>query len=61
VSIPRDYGGIQGADEMKGEFFDLERLAEKCRRRKKWTFFVTSAPFNVERGIASWGNALAIL
>jgi hypothetical protein len=32
-----------------GEFFDLDTLAEKCAKRKKWTFFVTSAPFNVDR------------
>jgi len=44
-----------------GEFFDLERLAQLCEKRKKWTFFVTSAPFNVDRGIASWANAIAIL
>ncbi|KAF8246277.1 hypothetical protein K440DRAFT_685493 [Wilcoxina mikolae CBS 423.85] len=44
-----------------GEFFDLDTLAEKCAKRKKWTFFVTSAPFNVYRGIASWANAIAIL
>ncbi|CCX33331.1 hypothetical protein FPQ18DRAFT_123628 [Pyronema domesticum] len=44
-----------------GEFFDLEKLAEKCKEKKKWTFFVTSAPFNVEDGIATWANALAIL
>ena len=31
-----------------GEFFDLERLAERCAARKRWTFFFTSAPFNVE-------------
>jgi hypothetical protein len=32
-----------------GEFFDLDALAEKCAKRKKWMFFVTSAPFNVDR------------
>lgn len=44
-----------------GEFFDLEKLAEMCKKRRKWTFFVTSAPFNVDRGIATWANAIAIL
>lgn len=31
-----------------GEFFDLERLARTCRQRGRWTFFLTSAPFNVD-------------
>jgi hypothetical protein len=30
-----------------GEMWDLEKLAVKCRERKKWTFFMTSAPANV--------------
>lgn len=30
-----------------GEMWDLERLAEKCRERGKWTFFMTSAPANM--------------
>ena len=30
-----------------GEMLDLERLAEKCRSRGKWTFFVASSPNNV--------------
>ncbi|KAF7557949.1 hypothetical protein G7Z17_g264 [Cylindrodendrum hubeiense] len=29
-----------------GEMLQLEKLAEKCRERKKWTFFFTSAPAN---------------
>ncbi|KAI5778908.1 hypothetical protein EDC01DRAFT_775782 [Geopyxis carbonaria] len=44
-----------------GEIWDLERLAKGCQKRKKWTFFLTSAPFNIEGGIASWANAIAIL
>lgn len=27
-----------------GEIWDLEGLAEMCRRKKRWTFFLTSAP-----------------
>ena len=34
-----------------GEFFDLERLAARCAQRRKWSFFLTSAPFNVDREI----------
>lgn len=31
-----------------GEMVDLERLAQMCREKNRWTFFVTSAPANVE-------------
>jgi len=44
-----------------GELWDLDELAEKCKERKNWKVFITSAPFNVQGGIASWANALAIL
>lgn len=30
-----------------GELFDLERLGEECAKRKRWTFFFTSAPLRV--------------
>ena len=30
-----------------GELFDLEKLAEECRRLNKWTFFFTSIPLKV--------------
>jgi hypothetical protein len=30
-----------------GEMWDLEKLAEKCRERGRWTFFMTSAPANM--------------
>jgi len=44
-----------------GEMFDLEKLAGLCREKGRWTFFVTSSPNHVEGGVASHGNALAIL
>ncbi|KAJ5883757.1 uncharacterized protein N7473_010643 [Penicillium subrubescens] len=44
-----------------GEMWDLERLAEKCRERGKWTFFMTSAPANMPGGVGSHANATAIL
>lgn len=44
-----------------GELWDLEALAVECNRQKKWTFFLTSSPLNVEGGVASPPNALAIL
>lgn len=44
-----------------GELWNLEQLAEECAKRRKWTFFSTSAPLNVPGGVASPPNALAIL
>jgi hypothetical protein len=35
-----------------GELFDLERLAEQCRREGRWSFFVASEPCNVPGGVA---------
>lgn len=31
-----------------GELFDLEELAEQCRKRNRWTFFLQSMPLKVE-------------
>ncbi|KAJ5091705.1 hypothetical protein NUU61_006575 [Penicillium alfredii] len=44
-----------------GEMWDLETLAEKCRRRGKWTFFMISAPANMPGGVGSHANATVIL
>ena len=30
-----------------GELFDLEKLADECRRLGKWSFFFSSMPLNV--------------
>ena len=30
-----------------GELFDLEKLAEECRKRGRWTFFFSSMPLKV--------------
>jgi kynurenine formamidase len=43
-----------------GELFDLDRLAEDCGRDRRYTFLLTSAPLNLERGVASPPNALAL-
>ncbi|KAK3365998.1 hypothetical protein B0T24DRAFT_637581 [Lasiosphaeria ovina] len=43
-----------------GELFHLEKLAEECRRLNRWSFFVASEPCNVEGGVASPPNILAI-
>ncbi|CAK7221245.1 hypothetical protein SCUCBS95973_004428 [Sporothrix curviconia] len=44
-----------------GEMFELEALAEACRSRERWHFFLTSVPLKVPGGVASPGNAVAIL
>jgi hypothetical protein len=43
-----------------GELFDLERLAETCKQLNRWTFFMSSSPFNMKGGISSPPNAQAI-
>jgi hypothetical protein len=30
-----------------GEMLDLEKLAQTCREKNRWTFFFTAAPANV--------------
>jgi hypothetical protein len=44
-----------------GEFFLLDPLAAACQSRGDWTFFFTSAPLNLPRGVGSPNNAYAIL
>jgi Putative cyclase len=44
-----------------GEMFDLEKLADECRKRGRWSFFVCSEPLNVKGGVASPPNAVAIM
>lgn len=43
-----------------GEQFDLEALAEDCARDRRYEFMLVSAPLNLEGGIASPPNAVAI-
>lgn len=43
-----------------GELFDLEKLAEHCRKEKRWSFFLTSEVCKVPGGVASPPNGLAI-
>lgn len=35
-----------------GELFDLEKLAEQCKREQRWSFFIASEPCNVPGGVA---------
>lgn len=32
-----------------GEMFDLDELAEKCKERGRWTFFLSSVPLKVRK------------
>ncbi|KAK9327199.1 hypothetical protein V1520DRAFT_329343 [Lipomyces starkeyi] len=43
-----------------GEVWNLEDLANCCRRLKRWSFFLTSQPLDIPGGIASPCNAMAI-
>ncbi|KAG9254757.1 putative cyclase-domain-containing protein [Emericellopsis atlantica] len=43
-----------------GEMFDLEALAEQCKRKKRWSFFFMSTPLNIPGGVSSLANALAV-
>lgn len=43
-----------------GEMIDLERVAELALKNGKYTFFFTSAPANVVRGVSSHVNGTAI-
>lgn len=43
-----------------GEMFDMERLAELCKKLNRWTFFVTSSPLNHPRAVASPPNIMAL-
>jgi kynurenine formamidase len=43
------------------EYLWLEDLAEYCKREKRWTMFLSSCPLNVQGGVASPANLMAIL
>ena len=43
-----------------GESFDLEELADVCRKRQRWTFMFVSVPLNIPGGVASPPGAIAI-
>lgn len=43
------------------ELLWLEDLAEWCRDRKRWSFFLSSSPLNVYGGVASPVNMIAIV
>ncbi|KAI9734726.1 MAG: hypothetical protein M1818_006713 [Claussenomyces sp. TS43310] len=43
-----------------GELFDLETLAETCKQLHRYSFFLTSMPFNMPGAVSSPPNAMAI-
>jgi hypothetical protein len=43
-----------------GELWDLSRLAQYCKEKKRYSFFLTSIPLNHPALIASPPNAIAI-
>jgi hypothetical protein len=43
-----------------GEMFDLEALAKICKEERRWSFFVTSTPFNMPGGVSSPPNCMAL-
>ena len=43
-----------------GELWDTEGLAEECKARQRYTFFLSSAPLHVPGGVATPSNAVAI-
>jgi len=45
---------------MIGKLWDFEELAIVCAQKRRWTFFLASAPLNVDCGIGSPSNALAL-
>lgn len=51
---------VLSANVMPGEMWDLEKLAETCKELNRWTFFISSTPFNMPGGISSPPNAQAI-
>jgi hypothetical protein len=44
-----------------GEMFDLEVLAEECKKRARYSFFFCSSPLHVIGGVASPPNAIAVM
>jgi kynurenine formamidase len=43
------------------EYIWLEDLARKCLESRRWTFFVASSPLNVNGGVGSPANMMAIM
>lgn len=44
-----------------GELWDLEQLSMTCKAAGKWSFMLTSSALNLNGGVASPANAIAVL
>jgi kynurenine formamidase len=44
-----------------GEFWELDELSDACAEAGRWSFFLTSAPLRLPRGVGSPNNAYAVL
>jgi hypothetical protein len=52
---------IPGLGFALGELFDFRELARACQDRQRWDFLLMSVPLNLPGGVASPGNALALI
>jgi hypothetical protein len=52
---------IPGLGFAIGELFDFRELAGACAARERWDFLFVSVPLNLPGGVASPGNALAMI
>lgn len=43
-----------------GELWNLEDLSKVCKDLGRWSFFLTSAPLNIEGAVASPPGAIAV-
>ncbi|KAL4939234.1 hypothetical protein BDV06DRAFT_225205 [Aspergillus oleicola] len=43
-----------------GELFDLEAIAAVAEKNQRWSFFLTVCPLNVQGGVATIANTMAI-
>jgi len=43
-----------------GEMWDVEKLAETCKKHGRYHFFFSSSPANVPGGVGSWPSAMAM-
>jgi len=43
-----------------GELLDLEALSKVAEKNKRWSFFLTICPLNLDGGAATLANTLAV-
>lgn len=59
--VPFHMVGIRDMGLWLGEYWDLERLAESCRREQRWTFLLSAPPLPIVGAVGSPVNPVAIL